>query len=113
MSGDKAILTVRKDSSVATRERFVREWYRELLKAEIERILPKYIKLTGCVPSGWQIKYMTSKWGTCNTDTGKLWFNLQLAKKTPECLEYVIVHELTHLLEKTHNDRFMAYMDKF
>ncbi|MDF2944561.1 MAG: hypothetical protein K0S01_3419 [Herbinix sp.] len=113
LSGDKAILTVRKESSAALRECFVREWYREQLKTEIERVLPKCIKLTGCVPAGWQTKYMTSKWGTCNTDTGKLWFNLQLAKKTPECLEYVIIHELTHLLERTHNERFLAYMDKF
>lgn len=113
LSGDKAILTVSKKSSAAQRECFVREWYREQLKAEIQRILPKCIKLTGGVPTGWQTKYMTSKWGTCNPDTGKLWFNLQLAKKTPECLEYVIIHELTHLLERTHNERFVAYMDKF
>lgn len=113
LSGDKAILTVSKKSSATQRECFVREWYREQLKAEIERVLPKCIKLTGCVPTSWQTKYMTSKWGTCNPDTGKLWFNLQLAKKTPECLEYVIIHELTHLLERTHNERFVAHMDKF
>lgn len=56
---------------------------------------------------------MTTRWGTCNSKTGKLWFNLQLAKKTPECLEYVILHELCHLEEKNHSDRFIALMDKY
>jgi len=60
-----------------------------------------------------QTKYMTTRWGTCNTKTGKIWLNLQLAKKTPECLEYVILHELVHLVEKTHNERFVSLMDKY
>ena len=56
---------------------------------------------------------MTTRWGTYNTKTGKIWLNLQLAKKTPECLEYVILHELVHLVEKTHNERFVSLMDKY
>ena len=62
---------------------------------------------------GWQIKNMTTRWGTCNVKTRKVWFNLQLAKKTPECLEYVIVHELMHLIEKSHNEKFATLMDKY
>jgi len=113
LSGDKAVLTVRKESTAEQRENFVREWYRGLLKAEIERLLPKWEKATGLKPSGWQTKYMTTRWGTCNTKTGGIWLNLQLAKKTPECLEYVILHELVHLVEKTHNERFVLLMDKY
>jgi predicted metal-dependent hydrolase len=111
--GDKAVLTVRKESSAEQREKFVREWYRELLKTEITQVLPKWEKITGLKASNWQTKYMTSRWGTCNIKTGKIWLNLQLAKKTPECLDYVILHELVHLLEKKHNERFISLMDKY
>ena len=88
--GDKAILTVRKESTAKQRENFVNEWYREQLKAEVAKYLPKWEKITGLYCSGWQSKYMTTKWGTCNTNTRKIWLNLQLAKKPIECLEYVI-----------------------
>jgi hypothetical protein len=110
---DKAILTIRKESTTEQRENFVREWYREQLKTEIVRLLPKWEKITGLKSYGWQTKYMTTRWGTCNNKTGKLWFNLQLAKKTTECLEYVILHELCHLAEKNHSEQFIAMMDKY
>ena len=110
---DKAIFTARKESTTEQRENYVREWYRELLKAEIARLLPKWEETTGIKSSGWQTKYMTTRWGTCNIKTGKLWFNLQLAKKTTECLEYIILHELCHLVEKNHSERFIAMMDKY
>lgn len=113
LSGNKAILTVRKESTEKQRENFTREWYRELLKAEIARLLPKWEKATGLKASGWQTKYMTTRWGTCNTETGKIWLNLQLAKKTPECLEYVILHELIHIVEKKHDEKFIALMDRY
>ena len=113
LSGDKAILTVRKESTAEQRENFTREWYRELLKVEIARLLPKWEKTTELKASGWQTKYMTSRWGTCNTKTGKIWLNLQLAKKTPECLEYIILHELVHLVEKNHDVKFVALMDRY
>ena len=113
LSGDKAVLTVRKESTAEQRENFVREWYRELLKAEIARLLPKWEKMTGLKATGWQTKYMNTRWGTCNTKTGRIWLNLQLAKKTPECLEYVILHELVHLVEKSHNKQFVSLMDKY
>ena len=113
LSGDKAILTVRKESTTIQRNNFVREWYREQLKDEIKRILPKWEKITGFTSTSWQTKYMTTRWGTCNTATRKIWINLQLAKKTPECLEYVLLHELIHLVEKHHNERFISLMDKY
>lgn len=112
LSGDKAILTVRKGSTAKQREAFVNEWYRDNLKVEIGRILPIWEKKTDLYCSSWQTKYMTTKWGTCNTKTGKIWINLQLAKKPPECLEYVILHELTHLKIKNHGDEFTGFMDE-
>jgi len=113
LSGDKAILTVRKGSIAGQRDNFVREWYRGLLKDEVARLLPKWEKLTGLKCDGWQTKYMTTRWGTCNTAKRKIWLNLQLAKKTPKCLEYVILHELLHFIEKNHNGHFLSLMDKY
>ena len=113
LSGDKAILTVRMESTPAQRGNFVREWYRDLLKVEVTRLFPKWEQITGLRPEGWQTKYMTTRWGTCNINTGKIWLNLQLAKKTPVCLEYVILHELIHLIEKKHDDRFIVLMNRY
>jgi predicted metal-dependent hydrolase len=56
---------------------------------------------------------MKTKWGSCNVDSGRVWFNLELAKKSVQCVEYIVVHELVHLLERHHNDRFAALMDAF
>lgn len=113
LDGDKAIFTVRESSTTEQRANYVNEWYRRILKSEIERLLPKWERLTGFHPSGWQTKYMTTRWGTCNVQTGKIWLNLQLAKKPIECLEYVILHELAHLVEKNHNDTFISIMDRY
>ena len=111
LNGDRAILTVRKESTPSQRENYVNEWYRKELKAKIEQLLPKWEQKTGLFCSSWQTKYMTTKWGTCNTKTGKIWINLQLTKKTIDCLEYVILHELTHLKIRNHGKDFVAFMD--
>lgn len=113
LSGDKVLLTVRKESTAEQRKNFVREWYRKQLKAEIIRVLPHWETKTCLKAANWQIKYMTTRWGTCNTATRKIWLNLQLAAKSPECLEYIILHELLHLTEKCHSKRFILLMDKY
>lgn len=113
IQGDKVILAMREDSTVKQRENYVREQYRSLLKVEIERLLPKWEQITELHCESWQTKYMVTRWGTCNTEKKKLWFNLQLAQKPIECLEYVILHELIHLRERTHNSTFIAYMDMY
>lgn len=113
IQGDKVLLSMREDSTVRQRENYVREQYRLLLKSEIERLLSKWETITGLKCDSWQTKYMVTRWGTCNTDKKKLWFNLQLAQKPIECLDYVILHELIHLRERTHNSTFIAYMDLY
>ena len=112
LSGDSAVLTVRKESTAKQRENYVNEWYRSQLKKEIEKRLPKWEARTGLHCSSWQTKYMTTKWGTCNTQTGKIWLNLQLAKKPFECLDYVILHELAHLRVRNHSAEFIAILDE-
>lgn len=113
LSGDTAILTVRKESSPKQRESFVNEWYRNLLKQEVAKYLPKWEKTTGLYCSSWQSKYMTTKWGTCNPTSKKIWLNLQLAKKPIECLEYVILHELAHLKVHNHGPEFTTILDQY
>ncbi len=113
LSGNEAILTVRKESTASQREAFVNEWYRALLKEKIEICLPKWENITGLHCDSWQTKYMTTRWGTCNTNTRKIWLNLQLAKKPIECLEYVILHELAHLKVRNHSKDFVAIMDQY
>lgn len=113
LSGDKAILTVRKESSPKQRGSFVNEWYRSLLKQEVAKYLPKWEKTTGLYCDSWQSKYMTTKWGTCNPTSKKIWLNIQLAKKPIECLEYVILHELAHLKVHNHGPEFTAILDQY
>ena len=84
-----------------------------MLKQEIERLLPKWERITELHCEGWQTKYMVTRWGTCNTEKKKLWFNLQLAQKPIECLEFVILHELIHLRTRKHDATFVAYMDLY
>ena len=108
IDGNNIVLTVRKESTAQQRENYVNEWYREHLKKQVEILVKKWENVTGLHPTSWQTKYMTTRWGTCNTKTGKVWFNLQLAKKPIECLEYVILHELIHLQIKNHGKDFIA-----
>ena len=109
----RIILQVRKDSTVQQRASVMDEWYREILKNTIPSVLEKCQKIVGIEAKEWHVKNMKTKWGTCNIEAKRIWLNLQLVKKTPECLEYIIIHELVHLLERDHSDLFKAYMDKF
>ena len=113
LKGNIAKLTVLKESTIEQRDKFVREWYREQLTTEVKRLLPKWEAATGLKCDSWQTKYMTSKWGSCNIEDRKIWFNLQLSKKPFECLEYIILHELIHLRVKDHNIEFTTMMDKY
>ena len=113
LSGNEAILTVRKESTAKQREAFLNEWYRALLKEKIAIYLQKWEEITDLHPDSWQTKNMKTRWGTCNASARRIWLNLQLAKKPPECLEYVILHELAHLKVYNHGKDFVAIMDRY
>lgn len=113
LSGGKLVLQVRKESTTMQRENVLNEWYRELMKEAVPKVLIKCENTVGVRVKEWYIKNMRTKWGTCNIEKKRIWLNLQLAKKTPECLEYVIIHELVHFLERNHNERFCEYMNQF
>ena len=106
-------LFVRPGASAEQREAVLLHWYREQLKALIPPLLEKWQPILGVQARAWGIKKMKTKWGSCNPTTKRLWFNLELVKKPVMCLEYLVVHELMHLLERNHTERFTALMDGF
>lgn len=109
----KLCLKIKAGASRAEKARAIKEWYRKNLKEEIPDLLHKWEERIGVKSADWGVKQMRTKWGACNIEEKRIWLNLELAKKPSICLEYIIVHELVHLLERNHNDRFVAYMDKF
>ena len=93
------------------RKHLLEEFYRQQLKQEIPGLLEKYIPIVGKSPAEWRIRNMKTRWGSCNTKEGRIWLSLHLAKKHPDCLSYVIAHELTHLHVPNHSRAFWARMD--
>jgi hypothetical protein len=89
------------------------EWYRGYLKETLPGLIEKWEEVMGVQVAEWGVKQMKTKWGTCNTETGRILINLELAKKSPRCLEYIVVHEIVHLLERLHNDRFKSLMNMY
>ena len=106
-------LYVRYGSITEQREQVLVSWYRQQLKAELPNLIAKWEKVIGVKTNDWGVKKMKTRWGTCNTRAKRIWLNLELIKKPHHCLEYVVVHELVHLLERNHGDRFKAYMTQF
>jgi predicted metal-dependent hydrolase len=106
-------LYTRPGSTTDQRQRTIQAWYREQLKTQIPALLAKWETIVGVHTAGWAIKLMKTKWGTCNIEARRIWLNLELAKAAPYLLEYVLVHELTHLLERQHNARFKELLDQF
>lgn len=111
LAGDKVILTVPDNTTAAQREKIVNAWYRSILKGKIEQLLPEWEAATGLYAASWQVKNMKTRWGSCNVKTGKIWLNLQLVKRKPECLAFVILHELAHLQVPNHGAQFAALLD--
>jgi predicted metal-dependent hydrolase len=106
-------LYVRPESLPEQRERLLTTWYRQQLHEEIMPLIEKWTAIIGVPLESWAIKRMKTKWGTCNIEARRIWLNQELIKKPVHCLEYIIVHELVHLLERHHNERFTAHMDRF
>lgn len=107
------ILQVRPRTLSEKRELILGSWYRKQLKNLIPTLIAKWEKVMGVKVEAWGVKQMKTKWGSCNIEARRIWFNLELAKKPLECLEFIVVHEMVHLLERKHNDRFIAYINKF
>ena len=91
----------------------LQRWYRRLLRPQVAELIAKWEPIVGVDVADWGIKKMKTRWGTCNTEARRIWINLELAKKSPACLEYIVVHELVHLIERRHNERFRELMDRY
>jgi predicted metal-dependent hydrolase len=109
----RMMLRVRPGTDQEKRRALVEEWYRERLKEAVPPLLARWQPLLGVSVEQWFVQRMKTKWGSCNHRARTIRLNTELAKKPPECLEYIVVHELVHLLEPTHNARFVALMDRF
>jgi hypothetical protein len=106
-------LQVRPGTSRRDREAALHRWYRQFLQDQIPDLLAKWEPIVGVKVADCRIRKMKTMWGTCNITARRIWLNLELAKKPPSCLEYIVVHELVHILERRHNARFKGYMDRF
>lgn len=100
-------------SDTAYRNRVLANWYRRQLRSLIPAMLEKWEPVVGIKVDQVKIKQMKTKWGTCNAKAGRIWLNLELVKKPPQCLEYVFVHEMLHFLERHHNENFTTLMSRF
>lgn len=110
---DAIVMRVPSVWSIEDRERLLQRWYRERLRALVPGLLNAWQDVLGVSVREWGIKRMKTKWGSCNPVAGRIWLNLELIKKPPACLEYVVVHELVHLLSSKHDERFLLLMDKY
>ena len=110
---NKIQLWVKPDATVQDKATIMKEWYRKQLKSQLPELIEKWEKVIGVKCNDWGVKQMKTMWGACNTNDKRIWLNLELAKKPTLCLEYIVVHELVHLHERNHNDRFVSLMDKY
>ena len=107
------IMTAPEGADESAREKLLLSFYRDELKLALKKLLPECEEKTGVCANEARIKHMKTRWGSCNIKERRIWVSLKLAEKPIECLEYVIIHELTHLLEKSHNRRFYTLLEGF
>jgi predicted metal-dependent hydrolase len=110
---NKLELHIKPYTTTEKRKRILDDWYRTELKSITADFIDKWERIMKVSVEEFGIKKMKTKWGTCNREAKRIWVNLELAKKPVECIEYIVVHEMVHLLERYHNERFIAYMDKY
>jgi predicted metal-dependent hydrolase len=104
---------IKPETPLRKREKLMNDFYRSELKKQIPNLLQKWQKITGLQVNEVRIKKMKTKWGTCNPKCRRIWINLELAKKPRHCLEYVLVHEMAHFIEKSHNEKFQLLLKSY
>jgi hypothetical protein len=110
---NKMHLHVRPGASNEKKQAILEEWYRAQLKKAVPSLIAKWEPLIGVKVERFFAQRMKTKWGSCRPEFRRIRLNTDLAKKPPQCLEYIVVHEMVHLLESTHNTRFITLMDQF
>ena len=94
------------------REAVLHRWYRRQLRGRVPALLAKWEPEVGARVAEVRIRKMKTRWGTCNSAARRIWLNLELVKKPASCLEYIMVHEMVHLIECHHNEQFRGLMDR-
>jgi predicted metal-dependent hydrolase len=112
-SPKKITLHVQPGTTQEKREEIYEEWMRFKLKSAITPLIAKWQPILGVNVKGFFVQRMKTKWGSCSPTRGTIRLNTELAKKPRQCLEYIVVHEMLHLLEPTHNARFRTLLDRF
>lgn len=107
------VMFVQPGKDRASRLKIMKEFYRAYLKQKIPLLVAKWEPIMGVKVKEWGVKQMKTRWGTCNPKARRVWLNLELGKHSAGCLDYIVVHEMTHLLEKKHSQRFYQLMDEF
>lgn len=107
------ILQVRPGATHEKRGEVLAEWYRDQLRLAVPPLIARWEPMLGVKVKTFFIQHMKTKWGGCSPTRGTIRLNSELAKKPPQCLEYLVVHEMVHLLEPTHNERFVSLMNRF
>jgi predicted metal-dependent hydrolase len=107
------VLQVRPGTSEEKKQEIVESWYRDQLKQAVPPLIAHWEPIMGVKVGKVYVQRMKTRWGSCNAATGSIRLNSELAKKPRECLEYLVVHEMVHLMEPTHNQHFIALMDQF
>ncbi|MBB0990285.1 M48 family metallopeptidase [Dietzia sp. SLG510A3-30A2] len=113
VDGERLVLYVPADTSAEKRRAYLDKWYRDQLSQAIPDLIAKWEQSLDVTVPKWTIRRMKTKWGSCNRETRHIWFNVELAKKHPDCLEYIVVHEMAHYFERNHGERFTSLMDRY
>ena len=111
--GECLRMSVRPGTNREGREKVLNDWYRQDVKDEIPALIGQWEPVMGVSVAEWGAKRMKTRWGSCNIRARRIWLNSELAKRPPGCLEYVLVHEMVHLLERGHGAAFKSLMDRF
>lgn len=113
LNRSRLVVTVRPGTDEGSRAALVASWYRNLLRTELPSVIAAWEQRLGVTVNQYFVQQMKTRWGSCNPLAGTIRLNTELAKKPRGCLEYIVVHEICHLIEPTHGPRFLALMDQF
>ena len=109
---DRLVMTVPEGAATEDRARWLAAWYRDELKARVAPRVARWSERLHVPVPRWGVRQMRTKWGSCNPDKRLIWMNLELSKKPLQCLDYIILHEMAHLVSRRHDDVFLAVLDQ-
>lgn len=107
------VMQIPEDTTVEKRDKMMSNWYRSRLIELLNTYVPKWEKKMNIKVSKVGVRHMKTRWGSCNKLKNRIWLNTELIKKPHACIEYVLVHEFCHMIEKKHNDKFLELMDMY